>query len=279
MRDYADHVRTATLDSVVAPDAGGIVTLVETAERSFAQLVAGCVDDPACSAAFPDFPNALERAYEQLDAQPFEGEADLGEDRGVVPLAIGGPDAIAGVFTALYEKDLIALLPSVVDAVSRGDYGIIPAIAQQGIPFATGFADGSAISVACADNAELLERDARLLAEPGRYSVLVSESAEAYCDEWAVEPVSGRFHDDVIVDVPTLVLAGRYDPVTPPDSGRRVAVVLPNAVFAEFDGVGHGVLFSDAPCAGALYRDFITTAEVPDPACAADAPSPAFVTG
>jgi pimeloyl-ACP methyl ester carboxylesterase len=41
--------------------------------------------------------------------------------------------------------------------------------------------------------------------------------------------------------LPTLVLAGEHDPITPPDWGRMVAADLSNAYFYEFPGNGHWV--------------------------------------
>lgn len=278
LREYSEHVRTVLLDSVVPPGAGGIDHLVASAQRAVRQLVDGCAEVPACAAAHPDFATAVDRAFDQLEDRPFGGDVDLGPAAGgVKSLAIDGHDALAGLFTALYDKDLIVVLPSVVEAVARGDYSLIPAIAQQGIPFAVGFADGAAISVSCADNQAILdERDAELVAEPGRYAVLAAESADTFCELWDVEPVSDGFHDPVGADVPAMVTAGRYDPVTPPADSEAVARELPRAVYAEWDGVGHGVLFSGAPCAGDAYLRLLETAEPPDLSCAADAPPPAF---
>ncbi len=281
MREYPDNVRTALLDSVVSPDSGGAAYFIESGDRAIAQLVDGCLADSACAAAFPDFATAVDRAYERMNTEPFRGEVDLGEAGGVIEIVIDGSDAIGGLFTALYEKDLIPLLPTVAEGIASGDYAAIPAIAQDGIPFAIAASDGAAISIACADTLRVLdEEDDEMIASPGRNTTLAVENADSFCDLWDVEPVSNAFHDPVTVDVPTMVVAGRYDPATPPAGSEAVAAALPNAVFAEWDGIGHGVLFSDAPCSEPAWLTWLADPSVPpDLACAADAPPPAFVAG
>ena len=277
MRSFPGHTRSVLLDSVYPTDVGGPQKLVDGVDRALQQLADGCLADPACAAAYPDFATGVDRAYEKLNGEPFTGEADLGEDNGgVVPLAVDGYDAIAGLFTAMYDDELIVVLPSVIEAVAAGDYSIIPVIAQQGIPFATQFADGASYSIDCADNAGIADT---IDDDPGRYATLLVENYNTYCDVWDVEPTSPTYNEPVVVDVPALVLAGTYDPVTPPGDSEATAARLPNATFAQVDGIGHGVLFSD-PCGLTMYQAFLADPAAPvDTTCAVQHPGPAFSTG
>ena len=46
-------------------------------------------------------------------------------------------------------------------------------------------------------------------------------------------------------DIPTLILAGEFDPITPPYWGRVAAETLNTHYFYEFPGHGHGIMRSD----------------------------------
>ena len=48
-------------------------------------------------------------------------------------------------------------------------------------------------------------------------------------------------NEPVASDIPTLVLAGEYDPITPPAWGELASNGLENSFFLEFPGLGHGV--------------------------------------
>ena len=174
---------------------------------------------------------------------------------------------------------MIPLLPDIIEDVAAGDYSIIPAIAQQGIPFATQFAEGAAVSIECADNAGAETDDLEAaLADPGRYEVLLAEGSNTYCDLWDVEPTSATFNESVSSDIPTLVFAGTYDPVTPPGDSKSAADSLP-APYVEIDGVGHGVRSANA-CAQEIYYAFLAQPDTPpDTACAAEQPGPAWALG
>jgi pimeloyl-ACP methyl ester carboxylesterase len=281
MRSFPDSVRSAVLDSVYPTTVGKATAIIDAADRAMRQLTDGCVSDPECGAAFSDFATAIDRAQTRLDAEPYVGQVDLGANNGgTITLRIDGNDAIAGLFTALYETTLIPLLPSIIEAVAGGDYSIIPTIAQQGIPFATQFADGAALSVDCADNAgvDVDATDSRLT-NPGRFASIVVTNVNSHCARWDVEPTSPTYNEAVTLDVPVLVLAGRYDPVTPPADSRSAANDLPNATYVEADGVGHGVLYSGADCFLDMYVEYLgDPAASIDTMCGDDHPGPAFVT-
>jgi pimeloyl-ACP methyl ester carboxylesterase len=71
----------------------------------------------------------------------------------------------------------------------------------------------------------------------------------------------------VVSDVPALVFAGRYDPVTPPEWSQMAAETLSSSYYYEFPNLGHGVMRAD-PCAFAIGMAFIDdpTTE-PDTSC------------
>ena len=68
----------------------------------------------------------------------------------------------------------------------------------------------------------------------------------AVCKQLFAKLPDPREYIPVYSDLPTLVLAGEGDPITPPDWGRMVAGDLPNAYFHEFPAYGHWVTRSSA---------------------------------
>jgi hypothetical protein len=87
------------------------------------------------------------------------------------------------------------------------------------------------------------------------------------CRIWDVDPLPGIVNQPVSSDIPSLLLSGRYDPITPPSFAARVAESLPNA-YQVVDPVGsHGVAFVDA-CINQLIGDFLEHPDrQPDPGC------------
>jgi pimeloyl-ACP methyl ester carboxylesterase len=60
------------------------------------------------------------------------------------------------------------------------------------------------------------------------------------CPEWGAGRAEASANEPVASDIPTLVMGGGFDPVTPPDWGRHAAETLSNAFYYEYPGLGHG---------------------------------------
>ena len=87
------------------------------------------------------------------------------------------------------------------------------------------------------------------------------------CESWQSGVADLIEHEAVYSDVPTLVLAGRYDPSTPPPYARLAAETLSNSFYYEFPNLGHGVMRSGG-CGTEIGLQFIDdpTTE-PDASC------------
>jgi pimeloyl-ACP methyl ester carboxylesterase len=78
--------------------------------------------------------------------------------------------------------------------------------------------------------------------------------------------------------VPTLILAGQFDPVARPSLSRHLAELIgPNAHWVEFPLVGHNVRHF-SPCGARIAADFIgNPGQAPDTSCADRSPPIRFV--
>jgi hypothetical protein len=97
------------------------------------------------------------------------------------------------------------------------------------------------------------------------------------CEAWDLPGTRPLVTKPVASDIPTLILAGQYDHVTPANGARAVADSLNNSYFFELPGLGH---FPSAysPCAQGIIADFLVDPSVqPDASCITDMQGPEFV--
>ena len=213
MRSHPDGIRSVILDSVYDVTAGGLAATVAAAERAIDHLAAACADDGTCSSAHGDLAAKIEQIQQRYNDEPVDIQADAGDGAGVQTYLITGDDMLAGLFNALYDSALIPFLPAAIDDLLAGDTRLLPQLIERGIPFSTGFADGMATAVNCADNAglDVADDDAGVYEDPRGFGVVVG--LLGLCpDGWT--PTPGSFNEPVESDIPTLVLAGGYDPIT-----------------------------------------------------------------
>lgn len=256
---YPQAVRSVLLDSPVPNE---LVLGSENALNLDAALKARfevCRQTPACAARFPDPYAAMYRLRDQLRARPQPvtlrdpvSYARLDTQASVADLAV-----TARLFA--YVPSMAALLPLTIDEALAGHYA--PLLGQRKLVTAAvseQLTDGMGLSVSCADDADLLQP------RPQDASLLLGESLvqtlRAACEVWPRGQRGADFHQPWRGTVPTLVLAGQFDPVTPPRYGEAIVRNLPNGRLLVLRGQSHGVLGSG--CMPRLAGTFIDTLAV-----------------
>ncbi len=282
LRSHPDGVRSAVIDSVFPTTVhDGLEGLAASLERVLGVFYGGCAADPACASAYPTLQQDVDALIDSLTTEPYHGHIAnpvLGREQDI---AITGADALAGLFTAFYDSGLIPSLPQLIEVVRSGEGGgIIDQLAVEGIDFTNGAAEAETAAVTCADRQRFFDpnTDAALLAEHPEYTTLAVLGGDV-CDEFDVEPVPESFNDAVHSDIPTLVLADEYDPVTPPPDSKAAADALAESTFVLFPGLGHGAVFA-ADCPRAIYLAFVDDpSSAVDTSCVATMGPPRWSTG
>jgi pimeloyl-ACP methyl ester carboxylesterase len=97
------------------------------------------------------------------------------------------------------------------------------------------------------------------------------------CQFWGMKPVPAVQKEPVRSTIPTLILQGEYDPVTPPANGMLAAQTLSKPYFFLFPGVGHGVSSPTFFCPNDITNAFWENpTEKPDASCISSMPEPVF---
>ena len=284
MRDYPEGVRRVVLDSAHTIEHDLYANIPRTADRAFRALFDACATDPACNEHYPNLERKLADAFATLNESPASGIAvDLltGEPYDSM---MNGSDLANLLFTALYSTNLIPWLPEIISLAAKGNAEAaawLLSVELTNIPF---ISTGMHYSVQCQDelpftNPEEISRGVE--DSPLFSSFMDSESLYviqnfSICDIWDVPASNPIENEPVVSDIPTLVLAGEFDPITPPSSSRAVASNLTNATFVEFPGLGHGV-YPVGDCPPSIIAEFLSGADDPDVSCVSDLGAPQWI--
>lgn len=275
LRLYPDRVRTLILDSVVDADFRLLLNASRDGQRALELAFARCQAEAACQAAFPDTAGEFAALLERLAAQPVD--LTIAHPLTGQPLQFTLTRAVLTniIFGALYAPEFVAILPlSIHTAYAAGNYG--PLVAQA-LSLDAGLYDGMFYAVACAEDAPFISAaEAEAAAGPvfGDRTVAL----RAVCADWPRGSVSAEFRTPVASAVPTLLLSGEADPITPPQYAEAVARALPDSLHVVAPGMGHGILIRG--CVDRLATDFIAQGSLQglDASCAqAIQPPPFFV--
>lgn len=266
MRDYPQRIRSAALQSVNSPLDTRYAHDPEHSVRALQVLFRDCAADPACAAAYPDLEERFYDLYSRLNADPvaFElpdpvtGEARLRTVDGFTLLEWIVGDAFYGASRA---QSLTTFLPLLIDRVEQGRTDLLyPWVKEQWrrvnqMPFAWGLY----FSVNCQDDAWPGASEA-MRAQTAAYPELEGYIRHAremeICEAWDLEAAPPLLDAPLQSDIPALVLAGSYDPITAPEWSRATAKALGSATYVEFPGYGHDVNTGN-PCFEQIMLAFL----------------------
>ena len=290
MRDFPEIVRSAVLDSVYAPETDDLQVQITGFMDAMDWLFERCAADADCAAAYPELEGDFYRLLDELDANPAELDS---EDE---PIMLDGATLYNTLFNTLYDTQAIAFLPYGITLLANAQdaddylvgYNIIASIEfpidvgpepTDGIPIAESDmvldymdefggiddSEGMAFSVDCQEEYQLNDTNAALdLAESApvpltTYFIDSINSNVGDCELWGVQTAAGE-DQRIMSDIPALLFAGMFDPITPVSSAESALEGLSNGQLLVFPSVGHGITVTETEsgeCAAALMLAFL----------------------
>src|SRR5579859_6717998 len=246
MARYPDSLRAVVLDSVYPPDPLPR-TRGETVDAALTALFEACHADATCATAHPDLAATYREVMAELAKAPLP--VPLRSGSGLETITLGSLGFATIVEKSLYFRPLLAMLPKAIQAAHDRDAATLQPLIEH---LAGGFLEGSAgdqVAVECRDRPGAA--GARMLGGDVGHPDLHNET----CGVWAVAG------DPPIVmatpGVPSLLLAGGIDPVTPPIFAEAAARVIgPSAEVVEFPTLGHDIEEFSA-CGAKLIAQFV----------------------
>lgn len=278
MREHPEHLRAVILDAVVPTDFNLVTEVAFVKQRIGEKYFDSCAADPRCAAAFPDLGQRFLKLLDRLDAEPAIVEVRKKDDPFGEPyrIVLDGESLEGLLYHALYMDSLQPFIPYIVDRADHGDYNLLSSMLLPMVLFDDTFAQGMWMTVVCAERGDTNLSET---AYPGVVERLAEEELEdaekilAVCREWSIELLDFDIEQPVVSDIPTLLLSGDFDPITPPAFAASVGETLTHDFQVVFPKGTHGQAVTD-PCANAIITSFLDDPErEPDSTCAATPPS------
>lgn len=253
---HADGVRSIVLDGVVPNSLVLGETFAVALQHSLKLQAEACNQALACKQAFGDWYATLHQLYAKLKTgQPQQVTFEDPYSYKPVTKALNA-DTLAGVVRLFsYSAVTAALLPLAVNEAAHGNYAPLMGQAQ----LLTGdlsesIEGGMQMSVICTEDASLLTprpQDEGLLLGDELIKAFIAE-----CKVWPHNPMPKDFHTPFKSSIPTLLISGERDPVTPPAYADEVLKALSNGRSLVVKGLGHAEAIS-AGCMPDLVDDFV----------------------
>lgn len=285
MRQDPGGVRSAILDSVYPPQANLFTGLPPNLARALRTLFDGCSAQPRCAAAYPDLEGTFYRLVAQLDERPITISVRT-PSGATQPMQVSGARLIEVVFRMLYVSAELPRLPQMIAETAAGTYGQLARMQASRLSRSQGVSEAMYYAVECQeDMAQIGLEQARdaVDAHPQLQTYFngmqeLTPSGFALCDAWRSAAPDPAVAQAVVSEVPTLLLAGEYDPITAPAWADDAAATLSRSEVYHFPGTGHAVI-TRGVCPRRMIGTFLDTFSAAGVAgCRTSLGPPAFVT-
>jgi len=277
MRMFPESLRSVVLDSV-GPIEVPIGLFGQSSARSFNLLLENCKKEISCQEAYPQLENefnALVARLAQAPAQVSIAHPRLGTQTKFV---ISKAKLLGTLRMQLYSVATRSLVPLVIHQAYLGNYMPLAGLVAQS-EGGQGIYLGLLFNITCnEDFPRISNADFNLDANNNFGGDDSHFGFKMVCPLWPKYRPSEDFYQAVTADIPTLILSGNLDPVTPPSNGDYSAQTLPNNHHIVVENAAHTVAMST--CASDIINEFLTslTPKELDESCLAEMPSESFMT-
>lgn len=261
--------------------------IIKWYERDLQKLQAICDAQAECARRYPDMIGRLRAAVQSVADNPIVVDV---RDTEVFPSGQARffKDVVAMLpFIFLYEQKEYPAMPALIyawaDAVEQRDEEFFKALVT--LAGDSGFfsnSQGMSNAIHCQDGGTAAQMRANLRDSeefPILGAALGTEESNrrglALCDELGMPIRPGEQYAAAETDLPSLIIEGDMDPITPPPNAKAILPGFRNGTYVEFPYAGHGPSRS-VECGGAMLNAFfddpqaepdlscIETMEVPD---------------
>ena len=255
LRQYPERVRSVTLDGSAPAALTLPLYVARDTQRALELLFDDCAADPDCQRTFPNARGDFQARLASLEAQPLETTVlhpRLGE---LSHLRIERAGVASAVRNMLYVPQLAGLLPLAIERTKASDYGTFVAALDaftSGVEVSTGMF----LSIVCAEDVPRFDAARAAALTQGTFlggQWLLDLKAQG--ESWPAAQLPDAYFEPVVSDVPSLLLSGNLDPVTPPSWGELVAQGLHRSRHIVVPGAGHGT--TPLGCIPDLLADFL----------------------
>jgi pimeloyl-ACP methyl ester carboxylesterase len=241
LRRHPDRVRTAVFEGTIPTFARTPLGFAQGTQKALDNLVADCLGDTACGAAFPNLRSEIAAVLARAEKEQVKVDVVAPETATPVALSMTR-NAVAQTIRYMLYDSLSALeIPFQVHQAAQGDFRPLAESAYSWSKLITSMSQGYFLSVTCAEDVGFIH-DAEVSAAVagtflGDFRVRQQRAA---CAEWPAAKLSQEFLAPVAADVPSLLISGQRDPATPSADGAAAARTLRHSKHVIVPFSGHG---------------------------------------
>jgi pimeloyl-ACP methyl ester carboxylesterase len=222
------------------------------AQNSLEKLFSDCSHDPLCHNSFPELENEFDSLMQKRKNSPFT--FSLKDSSGhSEQLSFSWNTFQTKLRSLLYTPEGMRQVPYIIHQAWTGN--INPFIARYPKGNATNnlIAEGLYLCITCTEDVPFIaDKEINPLTKGTFMGTYRIDQQKRACAQWARGTIPNDFMKPVVSKIPTLIISGEFDPITPTSMAKEIASHLSNCTLVVipqmshmFDGLSHPECFDN----------------------------------
>lgn len=258
MKMHPEALRSVVLDSVVPQSEVLASSHEENLQNTLRTVFERCEAQADCQAAFGDAEQQMWTFLKKLADAPLDMRLPNSGTGEFEDLTFTREHAVIALRMFSYGPETMGLIPLLV---SLANHGQVENMAYQsmmiGASLEEGLNNALELSVLCAEDVPFMRSPSPI--DNSLFGNNFVDLLKQRCEIWDSVAVDDDFKEDVVSDIPTLLLSGELDPVTPPAFADKTMETLSKAQHLVAKGQGH--IAATRGCMPKIMGQFINDPE------------------
>jgi len=250
MHDHPEGIRSVILDSVYPPEVRAYESRQAGVEAAFKKLFAACRVTTYCRVNYPELERSLFKTIAWLDIRPLPVTVPDPRDGKPIRVRVTGQTLVEMARYALAFDDARYTLPAFLNAVSLVDPSVLEPVMSSMIESSLGlglgeFSEGKYFAVECSEEIPFNDptRVHEDSAQHRRFAGFAYQLEDLpNCESWRSGTLDESLKAPIESNIPTLVLSGELDPITPTEFAETTVSRLTKGQLVHVVGSGHSLL-------------------------------------
>ncbi|MGL4231276.1 MAG: alpha/beta fold hydrolase [Casimicrobium sp.] len=249
MKLHPSVIRSAVLDGIAPTTLRLPNDALINSDAQLRALTAACAQSSDCAKAFPTLEKSLDALLTTLKANPKTVTINHPADGKPFNATITDVSFSMMIWPMLYAPETSRMVPALIEQANAGNFAPFAAMMSANDSSDTTMAIAQRVAVMCAED---MSGQAPIVSD--RFGSVAAMFFD-FCKGFPHGKVAPEFFEPTKSDIPTLILSGTLDPVTPPSQGDLVAKTLANSKHITVAGLGH--IVSPHSCVRRIIRKFV----------------------
>lgn len=257
MKMFPNSVESCVLWSPTKTSSRMPLYHAQYAEASIKKIFEDCKEDSLCNKTFQNIENEFRELIKRGNQEPFKFEikSQSGENK---TIAIPLHSFNSKIRSLMYSPYGIRQIPFIIHQSYLGNWQPFISLFPADSSFDSFLAEGLYLCVTCTEDVPYITNQEADSLTAGTFmgDYRIQQQLNA-CKYWTKGSIPKDFFDPVESNIPTLVLSGYFDPVTPPSMAEQIVITLPNSFLIPIRTMSHRFEgLSNPECFNKMVIDF-----------------------